>query len=98
MGLRLLLLVMLPKRIFYAMLPKQVPLQIYVQETLQKFARFYIVTQIAAFHGCDVSIRRRLMIILIVVHGFPSHFLPGSCVLHLRERELVVHLRWASVA
>jgi hypothetical protein len=33
----------------------------------------YIVAQIAAFQGCDsVSIRRRLMIILIVVHGFFS--------------------------
>ena len=79
------------------MLPERVPLQIYVQVTLQTFARFftnynllvgwrnmfsldpYIVAQIAAFHGCDcASIRRRLMIILIVVHGFCLWYLCGS--------------------
>jgi hypothetical protein len=49
------------------MLPKRVPLEIYVQETLQGSAGFftvyslvgaacldpYIIAQIAAFHGCE---------------------------------------------
>jgi hypothetical protein len=76
---------MLPKRdlLWMLMLPKRVPLQIYVQETLQKFARFftvYIIAQIAAFHGCEhpaslddhSDSRSRLLF----------HFLSGSCVLH----------------
>ena len=74
MGLCLVFLVMLPKRdlLWMLMLPKQVSLQIYVQETLRKSARtlqftcwwaqarsmfglnlYYIIAQIAAFHGCE---------------------------------------------
>jgi hypothetical protein len=66
------------------MLPKRVPLQIYVQETLQKSARFFTVyllvgaACLVSIHisllklllFMVVSIRRRLMIILIAAHGF----------------------------
>jgi hypothetical protein len=81
-GLRLLFLVMLPKRdlLRMLMLPKRVPLQIYVQETLQKSARsftVYLLEGAACLVSTHipllkllllmvVSIRRRLMIILIV--------------------------------